>query len=590
MKKKNGFWATLVAICLVIPAMFILTACGHNHTYSEKWEYDENYHWHICTDENCNETTTKENHKYDDDNDKTCDCGYERVSQVNTFSKNIQKRVYNGESQGLVQNADFTVTHGTASVSYKSQGSSDDFSPVAPTKAGKYVAKIVVTGNALYTGIIKDDIEFEIEKYDLTNVVKETLTIPYGKSLPHDERLFAPNDNLYGDKIFVRYTFDSQGVGSESTKAELITTNTDATVLNNYIFDATKTSAKIGKKTIYLDSTKENKLNIYNTIDDNFTLIELDSKNFGIIGSEKVSIKVAGKPSDFETGAKIKLVTSAEDIEAGNLLATLVGENAGNYYLSGTADATYTKRQSKFVGEVTSYGFTDYRFGASSDSIVYGENHFVVNKIGNKDWFEILVQSNDKDSEKDYINKEVEIRIWCGSTIIAKMYRVGSNSAEEMKYAYNNGTFDNDNGIADFKLTPNIDGYTDSEGRWICTTPSVTLTMDFVFSNIREITPTKTNQAFGAGKLLTGWTYVFKLKVDGSSDSYYFLSCSNGETNNLVAEITGAYYAEDVTNGKDEHGNDLIMYAEGKSAGGNAILTTDGENFDYDVYISMLKL
>lgn len=62
------------------------------------------------------------------------------------------------------------------------------------------------------------------------------------------------------------------------------------------------------------------------------------------------------------------------------------------------------------------------------------------------------------------------------------MYRVKSSSGTN--FVYNNGTFDNDNGIADFKLTLNIDGYTDSEGRWICTTPSVTLSMDIIFTDI----------------------------------------------------------------------------------------------------------
>lgn len=485
MKKKNGFWATLVAICLCLPAIFILSGCGHKHSYSEQWSNDAEYHWHICTGDDCNEVTSKGEHIYDNDSDKTCNiCGYTRIAQENTFSSNIRQRTYNGKTQGLVQGVDFTVLHGTASVSYKLKDSSDDFSSTEPMNAGKYIAKIVVTGNALYESIYKDNIEFEIEKYDLDAIVQDSLTISYGQSLPYEDRLFAPSDKLFSDKLYVKYTFDSNAVGSESTKTELITKATDESVLNNYKFDATKATAKIGKKAIYLDSTKEPKLNIYNTLDDGFTLIELSAQNFGIVGSEKVSIQVVGKASDFESG-KIKLVTSAEDVTAGSLLATLVGEDADNYYLTGTANATYTKRQSTFSNgsvNVVGLGETDYHFGATSDAIVYGENHFVVNKIGNKDWFEILAQSNDTDSSKDYINKEAEIKIWCGSTLIATMYRVKSSSGT--KFDYNNGTFDNDNGIADFKLTPNIDGYTDSEGRWICTTPSVTLSMDIIFTDI----------------------------------------------------------------------------------------------------------
>lgn len=64
MTKKKTLLTFVFAICLMIPAMFMLTACGHSHKATEKWVSDATYHWHACEYENCKEQLEKEKHSW----------------------------------------------------------------------------------------------------------------------------------------------------------------------------------------------------------------------------------------------------------------------------------------------------------------------------------------------------------------------------------------------------------------------------------------------------------------------------------------------------------------------------------------------
>lgn len=53
----------LLIVLLAVALTVTLTACdSHQHTYDDKWSYDENYHWHKSTCEHTDETTEKEAH------------------------------------------------------------------------------------------------------------------------------------------------------------------------------------------------------------------------------------------------------------------------------------------------------------------------------------------------------------------------------------------------------------------------------------------------------------------------------------------------------------------------------------------------
>ena len=65
MTKKKSIWAFVLALCLIVPAMFMMTACGHKHTAVTEWSSDATYHWHVCEDEKCQEQLDKAEHTWD---------------------------------------------------------------------------------------------------------------------------------------------------------------------------------------------------------------------------------------------------------------------------------------------------------------------------------------------------------------------------------------------------------------------------------------------------------------------------------------------------------------------------------------------
>lgn len=89
---KNKIKALLLAICIMLPSMFALTACGHKHKYSDDWTYDATNHWHICTGEKCTETKGSAKHTFVTKSDTTkywleCSvCGYQQEKVTGTVT------------------------------------------------------------------------------------------------------------------------------------------------------------------------------------------------------------------------------------------------------------------------------------------------------------------------------------------------------------------------------------------------------------------------------------------------------------------------------------------------------------------------
>ncbi len=65
MTKKKSIWAFVLALCLIVPAMFMMTACGkHEHSFSSEWSQSETQHWHACTGKNCEEKSDLGDHDF----------------------------------------------------------------------------------------------------------------------------------------------------------------------------------------------------------------------------------------------------------------------------------------------------------------------------------------------------------------------------------------------------------------------------------------------------------------------------------------------------------------------------------------------
>lgn len=57
MVKKKVFLTFILTLCLLVPTMFIITACGnnHEHTFSTEWTTNETHHWYSATCEHVDE-------------------------------------------------------------------------------------------------------------------------------------------------------------------------------------------------------------------------------------------------------------------------------------------------------------------------------------------------------------------------------------------------------------------------------------------------------------------------------------------------------------------------------------------------------
>lgn len=63
--KRKSVVAFIIAICFMLPTMFLLSACGkHEHKFSNAWSKSETQHWHECTDKNCNEKQDLADHDF----------------------------------------------------------------------------------------------------------------------------------------------------------------------------------------------------------------------------------------------------------------------------------------------------------------------------------------------------------------------------------------------------------------------------------------------------------------------------------------------------------------------------------------------
>lgn len=66
----------LFALLLIVILIFSLLSCGHTHTYSDEWEYDESNHWHTATCKHTDKKSGLASHA-DSDSDGACDvCDY----------------------------------------------------------------------------------------------------------------------------------------------------------------------------------------------------------------------------------------------------------------------------------------------------------------------------------------------------------------------------------------------------------------------------------------------------------------------------------------------------------------------------------
>ena len=226
MTKKKTFMSFALAICLFVPAMLMLSACGHTHTFT-------------------------------DDNDFDCNtCGYVRTPENNTLTFSVQNRTYNGSAQGLVSGTDFTIK-GNATVVYKAKDALDNtYTEEAPKDAGNYTAKVTFGGNALYKEISGTQ-DFEIAQKQLSNIAVEKI---FDEKLTATQKLTAQNGVVNDETVYITLTAQADSSNGTQLNAGANKTITNATLSStNYkLPEISEMSLNVTKRTVSLRLRTEN--------------------------------------------------------------------------------------------------------------------------------------------------------------------------------------------------------------------------------------------------------------------------------------------------------------------------------------------
>ena len=91
MKKHVSLAVCVLAVVAMVFSLVACNATAHEHTFSDKWSYNETNHWHAatCTDEGCGSAKGADNAHADSDKNKVCDvCGYD-YNHEHTFSEEV---------------------------------------------------------------------------------------------------------------------------------------------------------------------------------------------------------------------------------------------------------------------------------------------------------------------------------------------------------------------------------------------------------------------------------------------------------------------------------------------------------------------
>ena len=270
---------TVILACVIgvgaACAVAIPIALRHKHEFSTEWTTDENYHWHKCKDEKCNEVSDKAAHVFDKETVsatflaseatyteaakyyKSCVCG---VKGAETFDhgsslsakENVVElkegvtlgKVYDGEVYALAAEEIVRNGNGEVTIMYQRKGGVD-FGNTAPKNVGEYTVKVSVAATAEWKEAEKT-FDFAItakpltatatKEYDGTNTISDVI----------------PEGVCEGEEVKVIIFMSNKNAGSDVTSLMLEGKDKD-----NYQIDQTNVTASITAKPLSATATKE---------------------------------------------------------------------------------------------------------------------------------------------------------------------------------------------------------------------------------------------------------------------------------------------------------------------------------------------
>ena len=258
------------AICAVV----LPIALAHKHEFSAEWSTDENYHWHKCKDEKCEEVADKAAHVFDKEivsatylaseatyTDaakyyKSCVCGVKGTETFEHGSSLSAKenvvglkegvtlgKVYDGEAYALAAEEITRNGNGEVTVMYQRKGGVD-FGNTAPKNVGEYTVKVSVAATAEWK---------ESEKTFDFAITAKPLTVTATKE--YDGNAVMPatlTGVISGDDVTVAVTMESKNVGA--TVKEVVLDGKDK---GNYEINQANVTASITPMVIGVEWEQE---------------------------------------------------------------------------------------------------------------------------------------------------------------------------------------------------------------------------------------------------------------------------------------------------------------------------------------------
>ncbi len=334
------------AVCAVV----LPIALRHEHEFSAEWTKDENYHWHKCNGEKCDEVSDKAAHVFDKEvasEDyfasaatyteaakyyKSCVCGAKGNETFSYGSSLAAKenvvslkdgvtlgKTYDGTACILSDEQISRNGNGAITFMYKLKDSEAEFAETAPEKAGEYTVKVSVAATAEWKACDKT-FDFTIAKKELT----ATATKEYDGT---DAIANVILDGVCeGDDVSASITMASKNVGATVKEVMLAGAAKD-----NYTLSASGVNASITAKALTASASKvyDGTDAIANVIldgvcegDDVSSSITMESANVGAkVQSFELTGKDAGNYSLAKEGVTAAIVKADIDFEISNAAA-----------------------------------------------------------------------------------------------------------------------------------------------------------------------------------------------------------------------------------------------------------------------------
>ena len=189
---KKSFIMTISLVSVLAICMAVFAACGKKHNFSKTYTYDNEYHWHACTDKDCKEVKDKAKHTYGKwevtkkptatekgERTRSCTvCKKKHTEEIAALQANpvtlkdgvMLDKKYDGKAVMFTKEQFNFKGNGAVTFMYKAGES--EWTAEAPMAVGMYKVKVMVAETDMYQAGVAE-FDFEIKKGDNTITLKE---------------------------------------------------------------------------------------------------------------------------------------------------------------------------------------------------------------------------------------------------------------------------------------------------------------------------------------------------------------------------------------------------------------------------------